>query len=96
MEMKERIEAIAEIRKLVNSTPLLQSLLYDLNLLPEQCTEPKHEFYLLSVVNHFQHLTAEIERLRGENAELKEIIRMKIVGQMIGTMKPYKGSSNDE
>ena len=40
--------------KLINKTPILLSLLYDLNLLPEQVKRgTKYEFYMLTTVEHF-------------------------------------------
>lgn len=42
------------ICKAVNNTPLLQSLLYDLNLLPEQTHQCELRWgYTVAVVNHF-------------------------------------------
>lgn len=44
----------AEICKAVNDTPALQSLLYDLDLLPEQTADdPKRWFYTVTAANHF-------------------------------------------
>lgn len=42
-------EAFELLRK-----PLIQSLLYDINLLPEQITTGKHWFYMLSVIHHMK------------------------------------------
>ena len=36
--------------------PVVQSLLYDINLLPEQITTGKHWFYMLSVLSHMHSL----------------------------------------
>jgi hypothetical protein len=40
--------------KEINSTPLTQSLLYDINLLPEQIKQAKHYAYMLSIVEHMR------------------------------------------
>lgn len=39
-------EHIADLKKYINNTPALQSLLYDLDLMPEQlpASHPQHEF----------------------------------------------------
>src|SRR3984957_2244465 len=38
-------------------TPIIQSLLYDINFLPEQITTGKHWFYMLSILSHFDQAT---------------------------------------
>jgi hypothetical protein len=44
----------------INKTPILQSLLYDLNLLPEQLKEGTKEWdYMMATVLHFQACEAE-------------------------------------
>lgn len=45
----------------VNETPILQSLLYDLDLLPEQIANSYDANKLISIVNHF----SELERSKG-------------------------------
>lgn len=42
-----------ELRTYVNTTPLLLSMLYDINLLPEQCDTDKKRDYLQSIVGHW-------------------------------------------
>lgn len=42
-----------EAIKLVNENPLIMSVLYDTNLLPEQCNEgSKYEGYMFSIIGH--------------------------------------------
>ena len=43
--------------------PVVQSLLYDINLLPEQITTGKHWFYMLSVLSH---MDSALKRESGE------------------------------
>lgn len=40
--------------------PVVQSLLYDINLLPEQITSEKHWFYMLAVLMHFDAARADM------------------------------------
>lgn len=47
----------AQLRELIsfaNKTPILTSLLYDINLLPEQIREQKHLVYMIAVIEHFR------------------------------------------
>ena len=54
--------------QIINDSPLLLSLLCDLNLLPEQVKQDtKEEFYMLSVVAH-------IEQLENELAEARQLL----------------------
>ena len=40
-------------KKIIGESPLIMSLLYDLNLMPEQvCSETKQEGYMISIVEH--------------------------------------------
>lgn len=45
---KELTDKAREVLK----RPLVQSLLYDINLLPEQITKKRHWFYMLAVLGH--------------------------------------------
>ncbi len=62
MNQKQTPELPAEIQqesrellKFINSTPIMLSLLYDLNMMPEQLTErTKPWFDMLNIANHFR------------------------------------------
>lgn len=43
-----------ELFKFINSQPILQSLLYDINLLPEVIKDAEHFGYMVAVCNHFE------------------------------------------
>ena len=64
---KEGAATRAEILALINATPVLLSLLYDLNLLPEQHEEntPNDEC-MLCIVGHFKHLADQQSTLERE------------------------------
>lgn len=84
----------AALCKAVNDTPALQSLLYDLNLLPEQTQhDPQRWRYTVAVVSHFDGaLNAERERcieavegnLAGSSYGLPPRIAALIVGRIRG------------
>ena len=51
--MTDNQEQFKQVCKAVNETPLLQSMLYDLNLLPEQTLDdPKRWGYTVSATMH--------------------------------------------
>ena len=69
-------ETVNRIRRRM---PLLNSLLYDLNLLPEvlatfgQGKDSKEYFYMLSIVNHFALLEHQLKRKKCDFQEIVDI-----------------------
>ena len=58
--MKDAAPYFKEICEAVNSTPLIQSLLYDLNLLPEQTgNDPSRWHYTMAAVWHMKRAAGE-------------------------------------
>lgn len=56
------VQAIDDLRNKVNSDPILQSLLYDLNLMPEQIGNDSRKWgYVESIVNHFEDALKQYE-----------------------------------
>lgn len=53
-------EEVVRICGLVNMRPILQSMLYDLNLLPEQTMNSRRWHYTVSAVLHMEALRAEL------------------------------------
>lgn len=51
-----------EVAKALEQIPLLQSLLYDLDLLPEQITDKRRYQYMLCVIGHMKEATRVPER----------------------------------
>lgn len=54
--------------------PIVQSLLYDINLLPEQITTGKHWFYMLSILSHMNEAT----KREAVDVELKDAFRFAV------------------
>ena len=73
---------IDEIRKLINETPFLQSLLYDLDLMPEQVAAGSmQEMYMAGVAEAYiagqKSNDAEIVRLRAGYTQAKAHARTR-------------------
>lgn len=58
-EMKTAQEAVQPYRKQVNETPALLSLLYDIDLLPEQIRLPVNALRMAAFCEVFKRLTPE-------------------------------------
>jgi hypothetical protein len=67
------ISEAQRLLKFANETPLLQSLLYDINLMPEQLEEGSRQWgYMLSIAEHFERALAQ--QADGGTAGEQEII----------------------
>lgn len=67
----------SDVLEYINGTPALLSLLYDLDLLPEQVTEGRDKFAMLSTATHFKSaIDAALADQSREIALLKEQIRV--------------------
>ena len=63
----------ATLLETINASPLIMSLLYDLNLMPETTPEGSAiENRMLSVVVHFNVAAAEIATLRAQVADMQK------------------------
>ena len=62
-----------ELLVFINSNPALQSLLYDLNLLPEECSGSVEEYKMFNIAKHFQAVLADLAEANAklEAAEMK-------------------------
>lgn len=77
MDAGKKAELIAYINK---SFPL-QSLLYNLNLLPELCLDTANEAKMLDIASHFQSenrkLEAALEQVENRNTQIKQLMDNK-------------------
>lgn len=67
--------------------PVVQSLLYDINLLPEQITTSKHWFYMLSVLSHMDNALKREQCEIHYNADALKAARtlgIKQLGEKVG------------
>ena len=96
----------ATLLETINASPLIMSLLYDLNLMPETTPEGSAiENRMLSVVVHFNVAAAEIATLRAQVADMRKDaaryrwLRMRgvgVIGGEGGFCKPFAPSLQNE
>lgn len=80
MTDNERAETCQRLIQYAQATEAVMSLLYDLDLMPEQVTAGTHEYWkMISVITHFVEAQraqdAELARLRAIEAKAREILR---------------------
>lgn len=88
---QSRIALTDDARELLKN-PLIQSLLYDLNLMPEQITKSKHWYYMLAVIAHMGEAmkTTKMTDL-AESARKRESASIEIIYVVQG----YTGEYSD-
>lgn len=65
-----------ELREFINTTPVVTSLLYDLDLMPEQIRSPKMFERMLLIAGHFrQHIVENPTGIRVHCDKCKELLK---------------------
>lgn len=88
-DQEQSRNALTDDARELLKNPLIQSLLYDLNLLPEQITKYKHWYYMLAVIAHMGKAiesTPVLVKVREKAKEMTQVCR----ADWVDVGRPYE------